>query len=66
MRKKIEKNVFNNDLSSSVMTLYAKTSELKLNYADLENKKLGAKLMYGTGMRKNGLLSLRILDICLD
>ena len=47
------------------MTLYAKTSELKLNYADLENKKLGAKLMYGTGMRLNELLSLRILDIGL-
>lgn len=45
------------------MTLYAKTSELKLNYADLENKKLGTKLMYGTGMRLNELLSLRILDI---
>ena len=45
------------------MTLYAKTSELKLNYADLENKKLGAKLMYGTGMRLNELFSLRILDI---
>ena len=45
------------------MTLYAKTSELKLNYADLENIKLGAKLMYGTGMRLNELLSLRILDI---
>lgn len=66
MRKKIEKNVFNNDLSSSVMTLYAKISELKLNYADLENIKLGAKLMYGTGMRLNELFSLRILDICLD
>lgn len=48
------------------MTLYAKTSELKLNYADLENIKLGAKLMYVTGMRLNELLSLRILDICLD
>ena len=47
------------------MTLYAKTSELKVNYADFGNKKLGAKLMYGTGMRMNGLLSLRILDICL-
>lgn len=56
-------NVVHAKKSQRLPVVFSRDEVMKV-IANLEgSKKLGAKLMYGTGMRLNELLSLRILDI---
>ena len=56
-------NVVHAKKSQRIPVVFSREEVLKV-IANLEgSKKLAAKLMYGTGMRLNELLSLRILDI---
>ena len=56
-------NVVHAKKSTRLPVVFSRT-EVKMIIAHMEgSKQLAAELMYGTGMRLNELLSLRILDI---